>query len=88
MLDIPDELFGSSFSMVTNISKIFGDVITVGLDLHCVSLSSIKNHFVFSASTIEFSTPLWTVCAIFQTAAWKSAGCEGNLSTSANNNHD
>lgn len=29
MLDIPDELFGSSFSMVTNISKIFGDVITV-----------------------------------------------------------
>lgn len=27
MLDIPDELFGSSFSMVTNISKIFGDLI-------------------------------------------------------------
>lgn len=31
MLDIPDELFGSSFSMVTNISKIFGGLITVSL---------------------------------------------------------
>lgn len=28
-LDIPDELFGSSFSTVTNISKIFGNLIMV-----------------------------------------------------------
>lgn len=30
MLDIPDELFGNSFTMVTNISKIFGDLMMVG----------------------------------------------------------
>lgn len=29
MLDIPDELFGNSFTMVTNISKIFGDLMMV-----------------------------------------------------------
>lgn len=29
MLDIPDQLFGSSFSMVTNVSKIFGELIQV-----------------------------------------------------------
>lgn len=28
-LDIPDELFGSSFSLVTNISKVVGSVIMV-----------------------------------------------------------
>lgn len=34
MLDIPDELFGNSFTMVTNISKLFGDWLMV-----CISLS-------------------------------------------------
>lgn len=29
MLDIPDELFGNSFTMVTNISKLFGDLMMV-----------------------------------------------------------
>lgn len=29
MLDIPDQLFGNSFTMVTNISKIFGDWLMV-----------------------------------------------------------
>lgn len=31
MLDIPDELFGSSFTMVTNISKIFGNLMLVSI---------------------------------------------------------
>lgn len=31
MLDIPDELFGNSFTMVTNISKIIGDLMMVGI---------------------------------------------------------
>lgn len=30
MLDIPDELFGNSFTIVTNISKVFGDLMMVG----------------------------------------------------------
>lgn len=30
-LDIPDELFGSSFNTVTNVSKIFGNLIMVSL---------------------------------------------------------
>ena len=30
-LDIPDQLFGSSFSTVTNVSKIFGDLIMVSV---------------------------------------------------------
>lgn len=29
MLDIPDELFGNSFRLVTNISKTFGDFLMV-----------------------------------------------------------
>lgn len=29
MLDIPDQLFGNSFTMVTSISKIFGDFMLV-----------------------------------------------------------
>lgn len=29
MLDIPDELFGNSFTMITNISKLFGDLMMV-----------------------------------------------------------
>lgn len=31
MLDIPGELFGTAFSVVTDISKIVGDVILVSL---------------------------------------------------------
>lgn len=33
MLDIPDELFGNSFTMVTNISKLFGDLMMVCIRL-------------------------------------------------------
>lgn len=29
MLDIPDELFGNSFTIITNISKVFGDLMMV-----------------------------------------------------------
>lgn len=40
MLDIPDELFGNSFTMVTNISKLFGDWLMV-----CISLSLSLTYF-------------------------------------------
>lgn len=29
MLDIPDELFGNSFTLITNISKVFSDLMMV-----------------------------------------------------------
>lgn len=38
MLDIPDELFGNSFTIVTNISKVFGDLMMV-----CKDFVSSKN---------------------------------------------
>lgn len=32
-LEVPDQLFGSSFTQVTNVSKIFGDLITVSFNM-------------------------------------------------------
>lgn len=50
MLDIPDQLFGNSFTMVTNISKIFGDLLMVS-DLHFYYLEKcyylVTNQFIF-----------------------------------------
>lgn len=48
MLDIPDELFGNSFTMVTNISKIFGDWLMV-----CISTSTLPAIFQLLPLSLE-----------------------------------
>jgi hypothetical protein len=52
MLDIPGELFGTAFSVVTDVSKIVGDVILVNL-------------FVFLRDFIRFPTKLKNVFISF-----------------------
>lgn len=47
MLDIPDKLFGDSFTIVSNISKIFGDLMMVGCYIMTVTRldTEVFSHF-------------------------------------------
>lgn len=68
-LEIPDPLFGSSFSTVTNVSKIFGDLIMVSYTTFKVYAQSITCTAVISNKKKESSKLLVSnmlVCERFE----------------------
>lgn len=103
MLDIPDELFGNSFTMVTNISKLFGDWLMVCISFFLFVSFTLGRKGPFSPFLecncysyykwmclfmfSELGSSLLTLRTIFQTSAWSSFDRERIVSTTTNYNN-
>lgn len=86
MLDIPDKLFGSSFSMLTDITQILGKWVQVRWSSLTAEPKLSFDNFIL-VFLLEFGATLRSVCATFQAAAGHSTDCEGIESTAVDNDH-
>lgn len=89
-LDVPDQLFGSSFNTVTNVSKLFGDLMMVSFrsrkHRHAKRLCGLCFYFP-GLCFAELGTSLCAVCAVLEAGAGQGADGEG-FRCAANGQHD